>query len=57
MVNHVHKNTNEHKLNIFTQKSGLFNDINNKESISATKSIYENNYNLHLSPNVVIDQF
>ena len=49
MVTYVQKNTNKHKLNVFAQKSGLFNDINNKKSISAIKSIYKNNYNLHLS--------
>ena len=48
---YVHKNTNKHKLNIYSQKFGLFNDINNKKSISETKSIYKNNYNLHLSNN------
>ena len=43
------QNTNKHKLNVFTQKFGLFNKITNKKSISATKSKYKNNYNLNLS--------
>ena len=49
MIQYVHIDTKKQKPNIFTQKSGLFNDINNKESMSATKSTYKNSYNLHLS--------
>ena len=49
IIHYVYKITYKHKLNVFTQKSGLFKDINNKKLISVTKSIHKNSYNLHLS--------